>query len=165
MATHLAKILYPKEGYVGISVAATNPNDPKSGDPVRLKTLVGGALTDEQYGYGQPVGPRAVLGGLSVNLPYDAVHNRDYADGNTSISFQGNCWDWEVAKIGSGDAVPGDDVFYHDTPEGGSHLVVNGASAPDAYAGILMDTVTTATKARVWVMLAPGGRGGVVKPT
>ena len=164
MANNLHRVL--NNGYVGTPVVCDHPAAPVSGGPVRVGTLVGFALTNEQFGYATG-GYRAQIGNLGVNLPFDPINNTDYQDGTTPVSFQQNEWRARVRKVGAGAASVGDDVFYHDTAVDNANLIINGTPADrTGYAGVIMETLATATtKADAVVMLLPGGRGAALGAT
>ena len=115
-----------------LSVVASNPATPASGDPIRYGTLTGVAVVDEGDG-GNP-----------------STH--------TSVDFSGAVWDLIVDdNEGSGIAV-GDSIYYHDTGTGDPVTNLNNsATAMNAFFGVALETLGPNATGRIRVKHIPVG--------
>lgn len=127
MATN---IIRDHGGSQQMSLVASNPAAPVSGDPVRMGPLTGVALTDEGDG-GNPATNTTVMIGMFVA---DVV-----VDDNG----------------GSGIAVY-DQIFYHDTGTGTPTTNLNNTpTAADAFFGLALETVAANGTSRIKVLHLP----------
>lgn len=112
-----------------ISVAASHPAEPVTGDPVRLGSLVGVALTDEGEG--------------------------GNAAANTSVDFTpGKIWRLNVDDNEGSGIAPGDKLYYHDTQTGSPATSINNTpTSADAEAGIALGTLGTNATGEIDVMI------------
>ena len=123
-------------------VAAANSPGPRSGQAVRWGSMVGIALTDEQFGY-DGHSPSRAYSGFLINKPFDPIANKDYDNGETPCSFQMNEWRVPIHNSGAAAAgVHGGKVYYVDAAEGPAgdinyHLVMGPSGAKTAFAGLL----------------------------
>ena len=141
--------------FTAIGVNCDHPAEPKSGDVVRVGTIAGIALTNEEFGYGA-TGYRKQLGGISIDQPYNPATNSRVPDGTTPVSFQLNVWRVPVKNSSSGDAAPvGSAVYYQDA--GDPTCVVNKSGAAQAFVGTLQEALATDEEKTVPVLLQAGG--------
>ena len=127
----MATNLHQRPGY-SLSVAASHPAAPDSGDPVRYGNLTGVALTDEGDG--------------------------NNATTHTSVDFGPAVWNLSVDdNEGTGSAV-GDPIYYHDTGTGDPVSNLNNtATSMDAYFGVALEVVTANATTTIEVMHVPIG--------
>ena len=157
MAKNLDQIL---TSYGAVGVVVEHPDNPRSGDPCRVGSLVGVALVDEQFGY-DPGGSRE-MAGFHINKPYDPINAKRYMNGETPVSFQQNIWMMEVFNSdGSTTITPGSRIYYYDTGydniQGKTRHVIADPGGASAVVGVLMrESIEPYTVKRVPVMLTPG---------
>ena len=156
MAKNLDQIL---TSYGAVGVKVEHPDNPRSGDPCRVGSLVGVALVDEQFGY-DPGGSREMTG-FHINKPYDPINANRYMNGETPVSFQQNIWFMHVFNSdGSITVTPGTRLYYYDSGYYADnrdwHIIADPGGA-SAVVGILMrESIGPYTGKRVPVMLTPG---------
>lgn len=120
-----------KDSMQPLSLVATDPTTPSSGDPVRFGSLTGVALNDE--------------GGSIAN--------------ETTVDVSMKVWDLVVDDTGGGAAV-GAKVYYHDTQTGSPLTSLNDTpTAADAYFGILLDSLAADATTNVRVLHIPAQDG------
>ena len=115
-----------------LSVVATHPAEPNSGDPIRYGKLTGIAVVDEGDGGNA------------------ATH--------TTVDFSGAVYDLVVDdNEGSGIAV-GDSIYYHDTGTGSPTTSLNNsATSMDAFFGVALETLGANATGRIQVKHIPVG--------
>lgn len=115
-----------------IVAACSHPAAPNSGDPVRIGSLVGVALTDEGDG-----------GNAATETTVD-IGKRIYR-----INVDDN----EATGIAIGDK-----LYYHDTGTGSPTTSVNNsATAADAFFGVALGAITANGTAEIDVLVCPMG--------
>ncbi|MCC6314211.1 MAG: DUF2190 family protein [Thermomicrobiales bacterium] len=127
MATNLVRDLHE---WPTLPVACSHPTTPASGDPVRVGSLTGVALTDESDG--------------------------GNATGYTTVDFGFRVWDLTVDdNEGTGIAV-WDPIYYHDTGTGtGSVNLNNSATSNDGFFGVALETVSANATTLINVLHLP----------
>lgn len=117
-----------KRSHPVFPVVCSHPATPNSGDPVRVGSLAGVALTDEGDG-----------GNVATE---------------TTVDFRNQVWSLNVDDNGGGGIALGDILYYHDAQTGTPATSVNNSAASaDAVFGIAFGTLGANATGTIDVLL------------